>query len=327
MGARAEPTGLCHRRRHMQLSRIARAGLGLALAGGMLVSCSSSHHAANPRASTTTTASTTTITTTPKDAAVALSRRLLENIALPPSAQPSDAPLPERMRAPSSMPAIGNLVQSHRVWAVPGEPHVIAKFLAAHRPDGLTPSGIGHSSSPTSRVWLVDNQIPGPPLNVSYEDLQMAVGDGGAGTVLIRADAVVGWTETRPADEIARERDRVVTVTVVHTFQPGSPAGKRVVTSDPKLVRPIARAFNRLRVAPPYEAHGCPAMGTRTVSYRVAFSTTAAAVPDVVATIGKCGGPDVTVRGDRAPSLVGLTAPEFSNAVARVLGFTEPHFG
>jgi len=50
-------------------------------------------------------------------------------------------------------------------------------------------------------------------------------------------------------------------------------------------------------------------------------------VPDIVATIGKCGGPDVTVHGRRAPSLVGPTRPVFNQAVAHVLGLSDPHFG
>jgi hypothetical protein len=75
-------------------------------------------------------------------------------------------------------------------------------------------------------------------------------------------------------------------------------------------------------------------MGSRTVSYRVAFAPSAKAASELVATIGKCGGIGVTVGGRSAPSLgdfssstSGNAVTAFGNAVARVLGLSEPHFG
>ena len=322
----AEPAGLWHRPKDMQPARnslhtFVRAGLAVAVIGGLLVGCSSSHH------STAGQAPTATRPATPREAAITLAHRMIEEAVLPPGARPSDAPLPALLRKPFQTPAIGNLVQAHRVWVVKGDPQTIARFLDAHRPGGLTPSGLGSESSPTGRAWLVDNEIPGLPSNVSFADLELAVADGGSGSALVRGDAVVGWTAPRPANELVGARDRVVIVSVIHTYEPGAPVVKRVVTSDPKLVQPIVRSFNSLRVAPPYATHGCPMIGTRTVSYRVEFATAATAAPDVVATIGKCGGPDVTVRGHRTPSLVGITAPVFGRDVARVLGLSEPRFG
>jgi hypothetical protein len=116
---------------------------------------------------------------------------------------------------------------------------------------------------------------------------------------------------------------------VVHAFPAGS-TGRRVVTSDPKSVRGVVRAFNQLRVEPPKSIHSCPPITEHSVSYRVEFAASATAAPDIVATVGACGGAQVAVRGHAAPSLVGVgvvTAPDFAQAVARVLGFTEPHFG
>jgi hypothetical protein len=108
----------------------------------------------------------------------------------------------------------------------------------------------------------------------------------------------------RPADEFVPAGDRTVTVTVVHispTSPSTGPAGKRVTTSDPKQVRSIVRIFNGLNVFPPAALNpgGCPGPGK--VVYRVAFSSSPTAAPDVVATVGRCGGVDVTVHGRRAP--------------------------
>jgi hypothetical protein len=68
-------------------------------------------------------------------------------------------------------------------------------------------------------------------------------------------------------------------------------------------------------------------MGPHTVSYRVAFATSAAAAPGVVASIGKCGSVGVTVNGHPAPALGDFVNADFANAVARTLGLSEPHLG
>jgi hypothetical protein len=114
---------------------------------------------------------------------------------------------------------------------------------------------------------------------------------------------------------------------IVNVVRGRGPAGKRVVTSDPKLVHPIVQEFNRLRVEPPDSVYHCPAIGGRTVAYQVAFATTPTATPDLLATIGLCGPIQVTVGGTVAPSLAAINDQAFGDAVAHVLGLSEPHFG
>ena len=117
-------------------------------------------------------------------------------------------------------------------------------------------------------------------------------------------------------------RDRVVTLTVLHPYPTGSPAGKRVVTSDPKLIEPIAHAFNQLRVVAPQTFYECGLITSHSVSYRVAFSTTRSAAPDLVAWTSQCG------TGATLPQPVGLTGDAaFGDSVAHLLGLPEPHFG
>jgi hypothetical protein len=61
--------------------------------------------------------------------------------------------------------------------------------------------------------------------------------------------------------------------------------------------------------------------------YQVSFATSAHASPDLVATVGGCGGVGVTVGGRPAPGLGDFSNSDFGDAVAHVLGLPHPHFG
>jgi hypothetical protein len=265
---------------------------------------------------------------TPKESAIALSRRMLVDVILPAGARPTNAKAPSVLRGPS-VPGIGNLEFAHQLWTVPRDPGFVYHWLQDHVPRGFRKYGTSTGKNRGVPSWGVEDKLQVAPANISDAELQFGIAENDAGGATVRVDAVVGWTDPRPANEYVSKSDRTVIVTVVHVFPAGS-TGRRVVTSDPKLVQPVERTFNRLLVAPPRLIHGCPPITEHTVSYRVEFATSATAPPDITATVGKCGGPDVTVRGHRAPSLVGVgvvTAPDFAQAVARVLGFAEPHFG
>jgi hypothetical protein len=140
----------------------------------------------------------------------------------------------------------------------------------------------------------------------------------------VRVDTVVGWAQPRPANEFVSGKDRVVIVTVVRI---DGRLGKRVVVTARSVVESIVSAFNRLRVSAPEDMHGCPPMGSHSVSYRVAFAASPKASPDIIASIGKCSSVGVTVKGHAAPALGDFVNAEFENAVAHTLGLPEPHFG
>jgi hypothetical protein len=299
----------------MQIVRIVRAGLGLALAGGMIVSCASSHQRARSSGFT------------PKESAVALGHRMLDRVVLPAGARVSNAKAPSVLGGPS-VPGIGNLEFAHRFWVIHEDPRLVYKWLQAHVPSGFRRTGTSTGTNRGVPSWGVTDAVAVEPANISDAELQFAIAGNAAGGTTVRVDTVVSWTEPRPVDEFVPRRDRTVIVTVLHPYEPGTREGKRVATSDPKVVGPIVRAFNRLKVAPPEGVHGCPVMGIHTASYRIAFATSPRATPNVVATIGKCSrGPSVTVDGRAAPNLLDTVTSEFADAVARVLGFTEPHFG
>jgi hypothetical protein len=96
-----------------------------------------------------------------------------------------------------------------------------------------------------------------------------------------------------------------------------APAGRRVVATGARRSA-IVDVFNVQDVSATVGAHGCFALGMNTVSYRVAFAPSAAATPDIVATIAPCTPVNVTVNGRRSVSLAG--SGDLDSAVAHTLG-------
>jgi hypothetical protein len=322
----AEPDGLWDRQTRMR--NLGGTLLLAALVAVVAAGCSSNRSAAPPTTSSTTVPSATVkASLTPKQSALALGARMLDEAVLPSGARRSTAPAPAVLSGPSSTPAMGNLVSAHRVWTVNEAPHAVWQWLQAHVPPGFAKDGTSSGTDRGVPSWGVQDRLAVFPANTSYAELQFGVASDASGRAFVRVDSQVGWTAPRPADEFVPQRDRVVTVTVVHAYQPRKRVSKVVVATDPKLVAPIVRAFNALRVSPPDTVHGCPPMGPRSVVYRVAFATEAHATPDLVASIGGCGGVDVTVAGRPAPGLGDFINSELGDAVAHVLGLPHPHFG
>jgi len=306
----------------MRISRTACAALLLAC---VAAGCSSDHPTATKNPSTT---NATTRSATPEQAAIALADKMLNDAVVPAGKVRSAAGLPDSLQAPYQLPYTKQIVQAHRVWSVPAKLADVAGFLHANTPRGYTSNSGGVLTVGGVKTYFYDQQPRVLPPNVSSAQLQLSVAADGPNAVFVRADATVGWTRPRPADEFVPATDRVVIVSVIHEFQPGKPLGKRVVLTDARVVQPIVRAFNRLRVAaPPTIVHGCPPMGPRTVSYRIAFAASPTSAPDIVASIGKCSDVGVSVHGRSAPALGDFINADFANAVAHVLGLAEPHLG
>ena len=322
----------------MQLRRVStRPAGGIAIAGLLLLAaCSSGNGGGGSAASTTTrvpagATSAETAAVTPKQVAIALGRRMLDEAVLPAGARVSSAPAPKLLRGPSSIPEMDNLVYAHRLFTIGERPYDVYQWLQHHTPSGFRKGTTGFGTDRGIRSWDVEEDVSAQPANISNAALEFGIigSTGGAGNTaapaIVRVDSVVGWTAPRPADEFVPASDRFVTVSGVHPYEPGAPVGRHVTTSDPKLVGPIVRAFNQLRVEPPGILHGCPAMSDRSISYRVEFAASATAEPDVVATFGSCGGA-VTVHGKNAPGLDFTTNEAFMDAAVRVLGMDQPHF-
>jgi hypothetical protein len=167
-------------------------------------------------------------------------------------------------------------------------------------------------------VLFVEDQLAVLPANISWAQLDISVTAAGPGSVVIRADSLVAWTQPRPTKEFVPARDRVVILSVTHLD--GS-KGKRVVATKAGLVDPIVSSFNQQRLVPPTFGGGECTPGAR-LSYQIAFASTPNAMPDVVATIDHCPlGVAVRARDRTLPMLEGSGA--FSDSLAHLLGASE----
>ena len=310
----------------MRMRNLAMTLATVAVAAAVAAGCSSTRTAA-PTSSTTTPPAAKAAALSPKQAAIALGNRMLDEAVLPPSARRSHASPPAVLSGPAGTPAMGNLLFAHRIFTVNEAPHTVWQWLQAHIPPGYTKDGTSSGTSRGVPSWGVEDRLSVFPPNTSYAELLYGVAADASGRAVVRVDTEVGWSAPRPANEFVPARDRVVTVRVVHPYEPGKPVSKTVVVTDPKLVDPIVRSFNALRVSPPDEVHGCPPLRSISAVYEVSFATSAHARPDLVASIGGCGGVSVTIAGRPAPGLGDLSNEGFGNAVAHVLGLPTPHFG
>jgi hypothetical protein len=285
--------------------------------------CASGHPAARKRAVPASVASDTGAGSGPQEqAAVRLAARMVGEAVIPPGSRPYHGRMPAVLHAPLEFPGTKQVVQAHAIWIVRAGLRDVAGFFKTNTPRGFTGLGTGGETLQGVPSYTVSDPLDVLPPNVANAELDVSVANGGNNLVVIRADAVVAWTPPRPAGDFVPPRDRVVTLTVLHPYAKGSPPGKRVVTSDPKLVEPIVRSFNQLRVRAPQPFYECGSLTAHSVSYRVAFSTSPTAAPDVVAGTSQCG------SGATFPKAEDLTGDSsFGDALAHLLGLPEPHFG
>jgi hypothetical protein len=235
---------------------------------------------------------------------------------LPAGAVRVDTPLPSELRGPWEVPAGVNLVGVHRVWSVPMGPDVVVAFLKTHAPAGFVESGVGTFTSRSSRVMDVVDELGRLPANIAVAGLEIGVEAHGAGS-LVNVIAGAQWTVLRPGDERVGDRHAVVVVSEL-PWSHDAPAGRRVVATGARRSA-IVRAFNMQNVSATVGGDSCFALGVNTVSYRVAFAPSAAAMPDVVATIAPCTPVGVTVNGRRSVSLA-WGSGGLDSAVAHALG-------
>jgi hypothetical protein len=251
---------------------------------------------------------------------------MLAEVVLPAGARPSTSAAPSVLRGPCEL-ATGNVVLAHRLWTVPEDPDAVYQWLQAHPPSGYQSTGTCSSVKDPGVVQsrtVNDARLIGQE-NISEASLQLGIAANPAGGTTVRADAVVGWTEPRLADEYVPADDDVVIVSVIRAFQPGKPVVRRVVVTDRAKVAQIAHAFDALAVSPPGWVSGCYMLTSNTVAYRIAFATSSNASPDLVATAAACSPLAVTVHGRPRP-LLSANYGAFGLAVAAAIGKTELNF-
>ena len=262
---------------------------------------------------------------TPKAVALALGQRLLDRALLPPGSHSLTTPEPATLGGFVPQPAVGNLLFAHRLFAVNITPYDLWHWVQAHVPRGFRAGGDSSGTSGGIPMFGVEDDLAVLPPNISVAELMFrTVGDASGGAV-VRVDSEVAWTAPRPADEFVSPRDRVVILSTIHAYEPGKPVGKRAVVTDVQLLKPIANAFNRLRLEPArgtFAGHECGFIGLHDIIYRLAFATSPIAAPDVVATL-HCNAVSVTVNGRPAPPLQNLPDQTWSE-IQQILGIAQP---
>jgi hypothetical protein len=321
------------RRRLARTAALAATAMVLVTVIGAVVATVTTHDKRPPEQTPPTT-SNQTPANPQKQAAIALGRRMLNEVVLPVGSRPYTGPTPAGFGAPLYFPPLElsgtrNLVYAHRLWTVNETPYAVWHFVQAHVPfHGYV--GQGSMTRGNIRTWTFEDDLATTPQNISKGSLQLAITGDASGPAVIRADTIVGWTTPRPADEFVRTTDRTVTVSVVH-ISPAHPStgpiGKHVTTSAQNLVQPLITTFNHLHVPAPSGPNPGGPPGCGTVVYRVAFSSSPTAIPDVVATVAGCGGLNVSVNGHADTRLDDLPKQEFATNAAHVLGLADPHFG
>lgn len=247
--------------------------------------------------------------------ALALARRLLSGLILPPGARPVRMRvLPALLRQPQG-PAGGHEARVHRFFRVSEPVTVVQGFLMAHHPAGSRRSGYGQGTGPGSGAASGQTVQPGTitmtsvsyaprslPAGIASAELDTAVVPAPGGGSLVRADADAIWYPPRSAAEwVDPARYRAVVVSI-GLMNPRPRTRTRSITS----ARVIARLAERVNTLPgaPYQPPNCPAI---LASYRIAFVPAAAGVPRIVVTPSGCLTVAVTAAGSAQPPLWGDT--------------------
>jgi hypothetical protein len=289
--------------------------------------CSSSHSSARSSSSSTTVASLAGAeSTTPKGVAIALGQRLLDRVVLPSGSRPLTTPEPAALGGFVPQPGVGNLLFAHRVFSVDETFYNLWHFLQAHIPRGFRTGGDSSGSSGGAQMFGVEYDLSVLQPNIGVAELLLRMTPGASGGVVLRIDSEVAWTAPRPADELVSPRDHVMILSTIHAYEPGKPVGKHIVVTDARLVDPIVKAFNSARVeAPtgPLGTHECGFVGSNAIVYRIAFTASPTATPDVVATL-QCYAVSVTVNGRAAPPLENISEQAW-NDIDHDLGIAEAY--
>jgi len=142
--------------------------------------------------------------------------------------------------------------------------------------------------------WDLDERLQPIPPNVNDATMQLGVVPD-VGKLDLTVDARVVWADPRPPRTFVPSGDRVVIVkTVLEETRPR--VIRSVVIADTSRVATIVREFNALPVSVD-GVRGCSPLPGTPVSYRLAFATSRAALPDRVASLSTSCGIHMGIRG------------------------------
>jgi hypothetical protein len=221
---------------------------------------------------------------------------LLSRLVLPAGAHPiSWHPAPLSRQTPIAV-GVPQEAVARRLWLIPRSMPALAGFIRAHPPAGLPFGGFGSAGRmPSEQATFV---VPSLPPGIEWAQLVLQIAPAGRNVSTLRAGSQVIWYPPRShAEYLAPARSRAVTVTA--SFLNPKPHVVRRTFASAAVIAQLARFLDGLPAAPGGITN-CPAIS---VTYTLAFSSSAAARPSLVATASQCGGVAITVNGRAQPGL------------------------
>lgn len=266
-------------------------------------------------------------------AALALARRLLSHLVLPPGARPIQvSPLPQPLRHPPLAFGGADSVKVHRLFRLRQPMPTAYGFLKTHVPAGMRPESYGQAGQaapgtvpsrssagrhPHLSHVTTDYVSYAPrslPRGMYQAELATTIGPAASGSrSLVRADAQVIWFPRRSAAENLDPADFHAVTLRATEFNPRTRTVTRTFTSRPVIVR-LARIFDALPAAP-YQPPSCPVI---LAEYRLDFAAAAGPARNVVASTTGCLTVQVTAGHNAQPLLWG--DEKLIAAVGRLLG-------
>ena len=247
--------------------------------------------------------------------AIALARRLIERLPLPPGTVPAGKrPVPEGMRDLPGVPG-NDWVILTRLLAAPGQPDKLSAYLRQHHPRGANVT-TGSSSLFGETTLDVTFDVPAPSGIATAEigfQMQRLTGS----TSLIYAYALVVWYPPRSkAEHLSAGAFRSVTVSV--NLNNSGAQGRHVsrTFTQRSVIAKLAAVIDG-RPAAPYYAVPCPLFSTYSLSFHPARQRGAAVT---VASLS-CVAASVTVGGAGQPPLWD-SPPRLGPLAFQVLGLT-----
>ncbi|MGH3158176.1 MAG: hypothetical protein ACRDNF_16585 [Streptosporangiaceae bacterium] len=229
-----------------------------------------------------------------------LARSLLSRAPLPRGAKVRAGKPPGALGHPSGVEGGGPSVGLHQLWTVREPMSEVYSYWDGHAPAGMESNGSGQSTDRgTVTQEFVAYNLKHLPAGVYTASLGMSVVPGGPDASVIRADVQVIWYPPRTTAEYIPASLHAVTITASE-LTPSSHSATTTITS-PSVVSRLAAMLNGAYATPQGAAFSCP---LESLTYRLAFASSAGANPYLVASATSCEGLQITVGGHQQPTLV-----------------------
>jgi len=231
------------------------------------------------------------------DQALAMARRMLARLAVPPGARPSSAAaLPVQLREPGPVFPAPPEAEVDRAYRLPQPVHQAFGYLLSHPPAGTRPGQTGSGDISGLPYQAVAYLLRNEPAGVWITQLVVLVAARSGGGSWLTAEAHVAMYRLSSAAERVPADLRVVTVTL--TDSNSTPTVVARVINSAAIAARLAGFINQ--GSPPESLYGRPSSGPgcrQDVIYQLDFAAVANGPPAASATVD-CGGiGSLTVHG------------------------------